>query len=438
VSPEAGHRLADPRLPAYLIAGFGALLAAIATGQAVLAALAAPFLALAALGLRGHGRSGHGRSGLTGSVELATERAIEGDVVEGAVHVEWQGEAEIDVLLAGWHGVAPVDPAPVIGWSLALGRGPASLPFRVRAQSWGAHDLGALWVRVRRPGSLIVWEQKLATGSGLRVLPSPLRLDRLLKPAEPRAVSGAHLARDRGHGTDFAELRPYRPGDRLRDISWATSARLGTLWVAVHHPERTGTVLLLLDAFVPSDRTARESLARAARAAWAVASAHLQAQDRVGLLAQGRSTAWLPPRGGRRARWMLLDELLAVGGDAENRRPRRLRARAVVPPDALVVGITGLRWPWFIGDLLHHRRAGRATVALVIDTSDLVPEGEGAADAAARRLWRAQREAERQRLERGGVPTVLVTESGGVAPAISSLRRRMSSWQATRAAVRAR
>jgi uncharacterized protein (DUF58 family) len=423
--PEAGRLRPDPRLPAYLVAGFGALVAAIATGRHELVALGAPFLALLAAGLLDRGPTG-----LCGEVRVHGGRALEGDLVEGEVYVAWDGEAEVDVTLAGGRGVTPVDPAPVVGWSVPLGRGPAILPFTLRARSWGAHDLGELWVRVRRPGSFVVREHRLAAAPGLRVLPTELRLSRLLKPAELRAVAGRHLSRLRGHGTDFAELRPYRPGDRLRDLSWSTSARLGTPWVAVHHPERTGTVVLLLDTMFGDERKGTEVLSRAAQAAWAVASAHLTAQDRVGLLARGKTAAWLPPRGGRRARWMLLDELLSVGRAAEDLSRRRFpRSRVAVPPDALVVGVTSLRSQVFVPELLRYRRAGHATVALVIDTSDLLPEVRDRTDGAARRIWLAQREAERHSLESGGIPTALVTATTGVGYAILTLRRRMNLLQ---------
>lgn len=423
--PPPGHWRSDPRLPGYLVAGFGGLLAALVTGQPEFAALGAPFAVLAAAGLRRGGPVN-----VRGRVSLDGTRVLEGDLLKGEVRIEWNEEAEVDVRLAGWRGVRPVDPAPVVGWSLPPGAGPAALPFRLRARAWGDHDLGTLWVRVRRSGSLLVWEQELARAPRLRVLPSPLRLDRLLHPAEPRAVAGMHLSRLRGRGTDFAELRPYQPGDRLRDLSWTTSARLGTPWVIVHHPERTGTVLLVLDAFYKKGGTRPQALARAVRAAWSVASVHLRAQDRVGLLAHGMSAAWLPPRGGRRAQWMLLDQLLTIGGAAASRPPGRRRGRAVVPADALIVGVTSLRSGMFVRSLLHYRRAGHTTVALVIDTSDLLPQPEDRVDEAARRLWLADRDAQRHVLDRGGVPTALVTPSGGVGPAISALRRRTKRHRA--------
>ncbi len=418
------RRRADPRLPAYLVAGFGALIGAVALGSGEVAALAAPFLAFAAAGLA-LPRPG----GVRGSVHVDVDRVIEGATLSGEIRVDWDGIAEVDVMLDGWRGVTADDPAPHVAWALAPGTGPVRLEFRMRAEAWGAHDLGTLWVRLRRPGGLLIEERRLAATPTVRVLPSPLRLDRLLRPAEPRAVAGMHLSRLRGHGSDFAELRPYQVGDRLRDISWATSARLGAPWVTVHHPERTGTVMLLLDAFFRDEDDSTEALALAARTAWAVASAHLRAQDRVGLQAQGRSVAWVPPQGGRRARWMLLEELLGVGGEAADRWRRQRRfGRPVVPADALVVGVTSLESHSFTRDLIHHRRVGHTTAALVIDTEPLLPSARGSLDATARRLWLARRDAERGALERSGVLTALVTPSGGVGPAISSVRRRMSHW----------
>lgn len=417
----------DPRLTAYLVAGLGALIVAIATSRPEWAALGAPLLALVAVGMM----PAHVGS-FRGGVRLFGGPVVEGDEVEGEVTLDWDGEAEVDVVLARARGVVPVEPAPVVGWALPLGSGPVTLPFRLRARSWGVHELGALWIRVRRPGSFRMIEHRVASTPSLRVLPTVLRLNRILRSAEPRAFAGAHLSRSRGSGTDFAELRPYRPGDRLRDLSWGASARMGAPWVTVHHPERTGTVLLYVDSLFSHAQTDAVALARGARAAWAVASAHLRAQDRVGLLVQGRSTAWLLPRAGRRARWMLLDELLTVGRAAEDAAVHRPpRGRIVVPPDALVVGVTDLRSQTFAPYLLRYRRAGHATVALVIDTEDLLPRQEGRVAAAARCIWLAQREAERSYLARGGVPTALVRETDGVGPAIMSLCRRLDARQHT-------
>ncbi len=418
---EADRRRPDPRLPAWLAAGFGMLIFAIATGEAALVALGAPCLVLVALAV-----PRRPPSELRGRIRLDEVRALESDVVSGEIEVHWDGQAEVDVVLADLRGMVPVDPEPVVGWSLPAGAGPVRLPFRLRASTWGAHDSGALWVRARRPGGVLFRERKVASMPPLRVLPTALRLSRLLEPVDSRTIAGAHVTRIRGHGTDFAELRPYRPGDRLRDISWGTSARLDEPWVRVNHPERIGTVLLLLDVVFTQGARSREGIARVARAAWTVASAHLRAQDRVGLLAWGRTVAWLPPRGGRRARWMLLDELLNIGQVVEDAtRKRSRRGRIFVPPDALVVGVSTLRAETFVPQLIHYRRTGHATGALVLDTSDLLPEPATRADTAARRIWLAQQRAQERELERAGVPTARVDGGDGAGPAILALRRKM-------------
>jgi hypothetical protein len=101
----------------------------------------------------------------------------------------------------------------------------------------------------------------------------------------------------------------------------------------------------------------------------------------------------------------------------------------VVPTDALVVGVTTLRSQTFAPELVRYRRAGRTTVALVIDTADLLPETTGSAGGAARRVWLAQRDAERHALHRGGVPTALVTPTEGVGSAVLALRRATDALQ---------
>jgi uncharacterized protein (DUF58 family) len=408
----------DLRLAAYCAAATVALVATLVTGRHELAAIGAPFVLLAVAGL-----TDRRPPKVRATVTLATDRALEGDEVLGEVNLDWEGEAELDVLLGPLPGVTPIDPAPVLGWALPSTRGPVSLPFTIRARAWGRHQLGELHVRARRPFGLVVWEDVVVEGPRLRVLPGPVHLDRLLHPSQPRAVAGVHLARLRGPGTDFADLRPYVPGDRLRDVAWAASARFGKPWVIVHHPERTGTLLLLLDASFDTSTASTEALARAARAAWAVAAEHLLAQDRVGLLTIGKTVAWLPPTAGRRARYLLLDELLSVGAVAEDwRAGRRPSGRTDVPPDALVVGVSTLRSFQFSRELLRHRRSGRTTAALVIDTSDLLYPPADGIQAAAQRLWRAELDVERHRLERSGIPTALVT-GNAVAPAVSVLRR---------------
>ena len=66
-------------------------------------------------------------------------------------------------------------------------------------------------------------------------------------------------------------------------------------------------------------------------------------------------------------------------------------------------------------------------MALVIDTSDLLLVAENPVGDASLRIWMAQRDAEARKLERGGIPTAVVTPDGGAGPAILALDRRLDA-----------
>ena len=122
----------------------------------------------------------------------------------------------------------------------------------------------------------------------------------LLPNVEPRAASGVHVARRRGEGFEFAEVRQYREGDRLRSVNWYQTARRGELWVNEHHPEKSGDLVVLVDTFADRPSGGSASLERSVRVAWQVAMAHLAAHDRVGVVGFGGLPSWVTPGGGER------------------------------------------------------------------------------------------------------------------------------------------
>ena len=57
---------------------------------------------------------------------------------------------------------------------------------------------------------------------------------------------------------EFADLRPFMFGDRVRRINWRASARRGELWVNEQHPERNVDVVLFVDSFAEVRRGSAE------------------------------------------------------------------------------------------------------------------------------------------------------------------------------------
>jgi len=256
------------------------------------------------------------------------------------------------------------------------------------------------------------------------VLPGSERLTRLLDPAEYRGVIGMHRSRRLGDGHEFAEVRPYVPGDRLRDVNWTATARRRRPLVNRRHPELAGDVVIALDAFADGSSGSARTLARAARAAWTVATFHFNAQDRVGLAALGGSTRWLAPSSGRRARYELFETLLSIGSEAgEVSRGGTGPARPAVPPSALVVAITPLQDGHAIGTLQSWRARGRAVCVIVIDSSDTLEQLASPSAVLAQRIWRIEHEQRKRRLTDLGIPVVTLGAAGSVAAVVSALRQ---------------
>ena len=83
---------------------------------------------------------------------------------------------------------------------------------------------------------LLVFEQPLELPRPLKVYPRGEELRALLRPLETQAFAGNQIPRVRGEGIEFADLRPFVPGDRIRRINWRATARRGEPWVNETHP----------------------------------------------------------------------------------------------------------------------------------------------------------------------------------------------------------
>lgn len=405
----------DARLLPYVFIALGALGGAIFGGRPHLAMLAAPFLVALLVGLR---RVGPVR--VRTRVSVDRDRVVEGDPLTVHLEVEWDGSFDVRLMLYRLTGVVRQAGSPTTTAVRGASRVERSL--RLQASRWGRHHLGEIWLRLRLPFGLLTWTGKVAGGPAVRVLPSAERLDRILHPRDSRAIWGQHPSRRLGDGHEFAELHPYTPGDRLRDLNWAATARMRRPVVNRHHPELAGQVVVALDAFDDGSAGSAEALGRAARAAWALASVHLRANDQVGLVGLGGSMRWLPPAGGRKARYRLLDTLLQVGGDAAE-RVAKTRRYPHVPASALIIVLTPLHTRDALEAATSWRARGRSVVVVVVDGVDFLGPPRAESERLARRLWKVDRQRRIEELEGLGVPVAVVPPAGSIAPAVAALGR---------------
>ena len=395
-------RLSSPRLAGYAGLAALALVAGLAAGRIELVALATPF-ALAAVVGASVGREPE----LEATLALDRERALEGEDVGLTVELSSPtGASRVDVLALLPDALAPARPNP---FAVRLAPGETrTIELPLRCDRWGAFAVGPTLVRARDALGFHAWETRLGRSSPLRVYPSVETLHALLPPFETQVYVGNQLSRARGEGIEFADVRPWTPGDRVRRVNWRATARRGELWVNEQHPERNTDVVLFLDTFAEVERDGRSTLDMAVRAATSLAHRYLSRKDRVGVVSFGGFLSWLLPASGTKQLYKIVDSLIQMdvvlsfaAKGVDFLPPRSL------PPKALVIALTPLLDARSASAILDLRARGFDLVVVEVSPVPFVDPGKGGeVPELAYRLWRLSRETLRARYERAGVPVV--------------------------------
>ncbi len=164
--------------------------------------------------------------------------------------------------------------------------------------------------------------------------------------------AGEHRGAGVGSGTELAQLRPYQPGDDVRQIDASATARTGIPHVRQQVPERLLTTWLAVDvspsmAFGTADRLKSDVSEGVVDVLGAIA---VRRGGRVGLLTFGGPAARLvPPRGGRGARVGLkraIGEGVAPDGThGEPLEAALVRVGRLARPRSLVVVVSDFAGP---------------------------------------------------------------------------------------------
>jgi uncharacterized protein (DUF58 family) len=410
-------RTATPKLGAY--AGLAALglLAALATGLPELVAVAAPFALFSALGLllvR--------EPQLDAAVLVDRDRVLEGDEVSVEVELDATiGAERLELVLE--HPRELELPRTENPRLIHLGDASSEqLVYRVTCARWGAYRPGRLHVRTLDVFGLFRHEFVLDRRLPLKVYPRDEAIRTALRPTETQVFAGNHTARQKGEGIEFADLRPFVPGDRVRHVNWRASARRGELWVNEQHPERNADVIIFLDSFAEARRGLGSTLDPALRAAATLVDQYLRQKDRVGFVSFGGFLNWLLPSTGVRQLYRIVDAMLdtqivlSYAWKEIDVIPRR-----TLPPHALVLALTPLLDQRSTAALLDLRGRGFELVVIEISPLPYLPAPAGELEEVADRLWRLRREAVRARFERAGVPVAVWGENASLAGALEEV-----------------
>jgi uncharacterized protein (DUF58 family) len=376
-----------------------------------LIAVGAPFALVVGLGLLVERRPAV-------SVTLTPDRvrAIEGETVDLDLDVRASAPVELYLRL-------PQDLELIEGANPFAVDGDDVVTLQVRAARWGAFVPGIVYVRGYDRFRVVRWETRLDARTPLKVYPQAEYLRSIARPLRTQVFSGNQVARERGDGIEFADLRPFVAGDLVRRVNWRASARRQELWVNDYHPERNSDVILFLDSFAEARRGDASTLDQAVRATAALAARYLREKDRVGLVSFGGTVNWLLPATGVLQLYRIVDAAL----DSRivlNYAWRNLDVvpRRTLPPHALVLAVSPLLDERATSALLDLRARGFDLAVIEVSPVEYVPPGPSESDQVAHRLWSLKREAQRTRYERAGVPVAIWSEDTSLAGALEEVK----------------
>jgi len=261
----------------------------------------------------------------------------------------------------------------------------------------------------------------------IATLPVPGVFDVGASPRPEDGLVGLHRSTRSGDGNEFAGLRTFRPGDRMRRINWPRSIRVGELQVNGTWSDLDTHVALVIDA--TDDLGISEgidgrasSLDITVRAAGAIAEHYATRGERVSMATFGaRVTQIVPPASGRAQLRRMLDQMARIqpGGSVGTARLAVRQSSG----SRLTVLLSPLISPEVLDQAVSLGRRGMSVV--VIDTlPEDVIEHDDDLTAIAWRIRLLERRREIRMVGGAGIPVVRWRGPGSLDQVIRDIARR--------------
>jgi len=304
----------------------------------------------------------------------------------------------------------------------------SEVDFRVTVEAWGVVPVGFVSVRVRDRFGVVAITSWYRVVTPLRVHIHEELARHLVEPDRFRRLVGSHTSAERADGCEIADVRPYRPGDRLQALNWRISARNDEPWVTLRHPDRSTTVVLVLDASQRLGLHSADGLRRSVRAMLGLARMHIDAQDPVAMLLVGDGARWIPPEVGRMHLHRMTDALLDLSTPrwSDGLEPAAEAWRRL-PGNSIVAAVSPLVDVRFVDVLTSLRARGHAVQVIEPTTHwpDHAVAVRGRREFEPEMSWRIYslgHQAVRARLSAAGAIVIPWAEDQPIESALAALR----------------
>jgi uncharacterized protein (DUF58 family) len=334
-----------------------------------------------------------------------------------------------------WTEQRPVDGHVVVS---LRDDGDESLAIVVRPMRWGCRRIGPALVVASSAWAGFRWASRSPSETRtIVVLPQPSHFDASAPPVRTPGLVGVNRSPRQGGGTEFASIRPFQPGDRLRRIHWRQSLRTDTLHVTSTWADHDRHVVVLIDALNDVGESdgiegRASSLDISLRAAGAIAEHYISTGDRVALSVIGaRGLQRLPAATGYRHLRRMLEVMAGIEPATElvddGRMPRGLGQGALVVMLSPLVSPSALR-----------RAATIAEHGLTVLVVDCLPDDITQSDpddpyvGIAWRIRLLEREREIRRVGEAGIAVVPWRGPGSLDVVLRDLHRHAGARMARR------
>ncbi|HYP19307.1 MAG TPA: DUF58 domain-containing protein [Chloroflexia bacterium] len=209
--------------------------------------------------------------------------------------------------------------------------GTVELEYTARPLRRGDYRFGGCYLRYSGVLGLVIRQHRYPIEAPVKVYPNLLEVRKyeLLARKDQLFEIGLKNARRLGQGTEFERLRDYEQDDDYRRINWPATARLHKPIMTDYQPERSQSVIVMLDAgrLMTAPLGSLSKLDYAINTTLLLAYVAIVRGDRVGLLTFADTvTGYWEPDKGRRQFLTLLEALYKV--QAQQVEPDYMRASA--------------------------------------------------------------------------------------------------------------
>lgn len=420
---------ASPKLTGYVTIGALFLLLGILLGRLEPAEIGIGFVAAVVIGI-----ALSEAPELSLQARLDRDRVIEDDAVSVVLEVHARKPVPwLQLLVPVPAGIEPRSGVDVqtVGLQEEVRR---TISLELVPHRWGIFPIASVIVAAHDRLGFFTFEALLHQQLSLRVFPREEFLAQAIRPLETQIFSGDEVARRKGDGIEFADVRPFESGDRVRRINWPVSTRLAKLHVNELHPERNTDVVIFLDSFSDIGSESDSTLLMAVRAAASVARYYLGRRDRVGLVSFGGTLRWQLPAMGITQVYRIVDALLST----DNMLSYAWKGIDVIPartlpPKALVVAITPLLDERTVSALFDLRGRGFDLIIVEVSPTPFVASRLNEQEELAQRLWQLKREGLRHEFWQAGVPVTTWVHGELLATALQEVGRFRQFARASRA-----